>query len=382
MATATSPILPGATIGVLGSGQLGRMLAIAAKQMGYRVHVFSPESDTPAGQVADLEIVAEYSNLEAVAEFAKAVDVVTFEFENIPFATAEAAAKHAIVRPDGRVLNTTQHRLREKDFLSKNGFPVTPYRAVLSAKEIEQAFADLGPGVLKTASFGYDGKGQSKIKSSSDIAAAISDDATTERIYEQLVDFDREVSVVAARGVDGSFAHWGLVENQHENHILDLTIAPADVPQATATAAIDIARGVLTKLEVVGVLCVEFFLTKSGSILINELAPRPHNSGHFSIDACVTSQFEQQVRAVCGLPLGSTAQPRPATMAQLLGDLWSAGEPRWDRALATDDAKLHLYGKTDAKPGRKMGHLTATANTTTEATAKVLAARAALNDAT
>lgn len=334
------------------------MLAIAARQMGYRVHVFSPEADTPAGQVADREIVAPYDDLDAVAEFAKRVDVVTFEFENIPNATAEAAAKHAIVRPDGRVLHTTQHRLREKEFLSKNGFPVTPFRAVRTAKEIEQSLATLGPGVLKTASFGYDGKGQSRIKSSADIAAAIGGDETVERIYEQLVDFDRELSVVAARSVDGSFAHWGVIENRHENHILDLSISPADVSPSVYREATEIAQGVLTKLDVVGVFCVEFFLTKSGAVLINELAPRPHNSGHLTIEASMTSQFQQQLRAVCGLPLGSTEQLKPAAMVQILGDLWSNGTPNWPAALTFPGATLHLYGKTDARRGRKMGHLT------------------------
>jgi 5-(carboxyamino)imidazole ribonucleotide synthase len=343
--------------------------------MGYRVHTLSPDTDTPTGQVADVEIVADYEDFTSIAKFAKGVDVVTYEFENIPITTARCAAEHTIVRPDGQVLHTTQHRLREKDFLSKHGFPVTPYRAVRTREQAEAAFRELGAGVLKTASFGYDGKGQAKIKSAADLTG-LSDNV--EYIYEQLVDFDREVSVVAARGVDGSFAHWGVVENRHANHILDLTLAPAAVSSAIAKEAEEIARGVLAKLDVVGVLCVEFFLTQSGKILINELAPRPHNSGHFTIDACVTSQFEQQLRAVCGLPLGSTRQHRPAAMAQLLGDVWSAGEPSWDRAIAIDGVKLHLYGKRDAKPGRKMGHLTATGETTAEAEQKVVTARAAL----
>ncbi len=373
-----SPILPGTTIGVLGSGQLGRMLAIAARQMGYRVHIFSPETDTPAGQVADKEIAAPYGDLAAVEEFAKGVDVVTFEFENIPYPTAQAAAKHAIVRPDGRVLHTTQHRLREKDFLSSSGFPVTPYRAVRTVEQLRDAFAALGPGVLKTASFGYDGKGQSKILSAADIPSAIGSASEIDLIYEQLVDFDREVSVVAARGVSGEFAHWGVIENRHVNHILDLSISPADVPAAVYREATDIARGVLEKLDVVGVLCVEFFLTKSGKVLINELAPRPHNSGHLTIDACVTSQFEQQVRAVCGLPLGSTRQFAPAAMVQLLGDQWTAGEPKWAAACAIPTAKLHLYGKCDPRPGRKMGHLTATGSSVEEAIRFAKDARAAL----
>lgn len=371
-------ILPGSTIGVLGSGQLGRMFAIAARQMGYRVHTYSPDTDTPTGQVADLEIVGAYEDLDAVAEFAAGVDVVTFEFENIPAATAERAARYAPVRPDGSILHTTQHRLREKNFLSKHGFPVTPFKAVHTKGEIEQAFAELGPGILKTASFGYDGKGQSKIKSIGDIAGVVAGDEQTDRIYEQLVDFDKEVSVIGARGVSGEFAHYGVVENRHVNHILDVSISPADLPTAMTAEPVEIARGVLESLGVVGVLCVEFFVTKTGKLLVNELAPRPHNSGHFTIDACVTSQFQQQLRAVCGLPLGSTYQFQPAAMAQLLGDLWLHGEPKWEAAAAVPGVSLHLYGKQAARPGRKMGHLTAVGATAAQTLDRVIAARDAL----
>jgi 5-(carboxyamino)imidazole ribonucleotide synthase len=372
-------ILPGSTIGVLGSGQLGRMLAIAAKQMGYRVAIFSPEADTPAGQVADREVVADYNDLDAVAAFAKSVDVVTFEFENIPFATAETAAKHAIVRPDGRVLHTTQHRLREKTFLSGNGFPVTPYRAVRTKREVEAAFAELGPGILKTAAFGYDGKGQSKIMSTADISAAV-DSEMVERVYEKLVTFEREVSVIGARGIDGTFAHWGVIENQHADHILDLSISPADVPEAVRANAVEIARAVLEKLGVVGVLCVEFFLTASGELIINELAPRPHNSGHLTINACHTSQFEQQLRAVCRLPLGSTEQLRPAAMAQLLGNVWEHGTPAWAEALKMPGVSLHLYGKAEPRPARKMGHLNVLADTTNQAVKIAIEVRTKLSN--
>lgn len=376
------PILPGSTLGVLGSGQLGRMFTIAARQMGYRVHTFSPDTDTPTGQVADLEVTAEYTDLAAVKKFAAAVDVVTFEFENVPAPTAAAAAEHAPVRPGGHVLHTSQHRLREKSFLSQNGFPVTPFRAVRSLEDVRAASREIGPaGVIKTAAFGYDGKGQSKVATLADAENAIAADPYVERVFEALVDFDREVSVVAARGADGSFAHWGVVENVHVNHILNLSIAPADLPQKVAAEAVAIARGIFETLDVVGVLCVEFFVTKAGKLLVNELAPRPHNSGHLTIDACVTSQFEQQVRAVCGLPLGSTAYFRPAAMAQLLGDVWIAadGSPAWDKALAVSaDVKVHLYGKHEAKVGRKMGHITALGTTATEAVEIVKSARAAL----
>lgn len=376
--TGLPPILPGSTVGVLGSGQLGRMFAIAARQMGYRVHTFSPDSDTPTGQVADVEVTASYDDLEAVRAFARGVSVVTFEFENVPAPTAAAAAEHAPVRPGGEVLHVTQHRLREKSFLSKHGFPVTPYRAVRSVDDVRAAVRDLGPAaVIKTASFGYDGKGQSNVRTLAEAEAVVSA-GDAERVYEAFVDFDREVSVVAARGVDGSFAHWGVIENTHVNHILDLSAAPAPVPQEVAREAVEIARGILEQLRLVGVLCVEFFVTKSGNLLVNELAPRPHNSGHLTIDASTTSQFEQQLRAVCGLPLGDTRLHRPAAMAQLLGDLWNDGEPDWPAALATPGVALHLYGKTKPRNGRKMGHLTALANTGREALILATVARGRL----
>jgi 5-(carboxyamino)imidazole ribonucleotide synthase len=375
-----TPILPGSTLGVLGSGQLGRMFAIAARQMGYRVATFSPDDDTPTGQVADVEVAAAYDDLGAVRAFARGVDVVTFEFENVPAATAAAAAEFAPVRPSGDVLHVTQHRLREKDFLVRHGFPVAPHRAVRSLAELNTAVAQLGcPAVLKTAGWGYDGKGQRIIRSADQAAAAWASLATDEAVLEGFVDFAKEVSVVAARGGDGSFANWGVIENDHHDHILDTSFAPAAVDGRTAGEAVAIAEGVLDQLGVVGVLTVEFFLCRDGSLMVNELAPRPHNSGHLTIDAATTSQFEQQVRAVCGLPLGATAMPRPAAMANLLGDAWGHGTPNWPAALsAGGGVKLHLYGKADPRPGRKMGHLTATADTSAEAVRVVRAARAAL----
>lgn len=374
------PILPGSIIGVLGSGQLGRMFAIAARRMGYRVHTFSPETDTPTGQIADVEIKAQYDDLHAVRSFAAAVDVVTFEFENVHSTTAEAAAEYAPVRPGGRVLHTTQHRLREKTFLAANGFPVTPFRSVLSLDDLRAALAEFGyPSILKTAGFGYDGKGQSRITTPEEAEPAYIATGRQEMILEAFVDFACELSVVGARGMDGAFAHWGVIENSHRNHILDLSIAPARVSPEIEREAIGITRAVLEELEVVGVLCVEFFLTRDGRLLINEMAPRPHNSGHLTFDACVTSQFEQQLRAVCGLPLGSTELLRPAAMANLLGDLWQQGEPRWSAACAFPEVKLHLYGKLEPKPGRKMGHLTAMAPTVEEAAKLVSEARRALS---
>lgn len=372
-------LLPGSTIGVLGSGQLGRMFAIAARRMGYRVHTLSPEYDTPTGQVADKEYSAAYDDLDTVRAFAQSVDVISFEFENVPAETAECAARYAPVRPSGETLHITQNRLREKMFLNKSGFPVTPFSSVRSAAELSDALATLGcPAVLKTAGWGYDGKGQAKISSTSEGLAAWDALKADEAVVEKFVDFDREVSVVIARGLDGQVAHYGVIDNSHRNHILDISVAPAAVRSSIVLEAVEIARGIVEKLDLVGVLCVEFFLGRDGSLMVNELAPRPHNSGHFTFDACITSQFEQQVRAVCGLPLGSTEQLRPSAMANLLGDLWSNQTPNWEAACAFPEVKLHLYGKAEARPGRKMGHLTALANTPDLAREKVIAAREAL----
>jgi 5-(carboxyamino)imidazole ribonucleotide synthase len=369
-------VLPGATVGVLGSGQLGRMFAIAARRMGYRVHTFSPDADTPTGQVADLEVIAPYDDLDAVRRFAAGVSVVTFEFENVPAPTAEAASEYASVRPRGEVLHTTQHRIREKTFLTDAGLPLTPFRTVLNSDDLARAVADLGcPSILKTADFGYDGKGQVRVTSPQQAGEAWSSIGNVPAVLEALISFDCEVSVVAARGADGAYADWGVIENRHRNSILDISIAPATVSEAVARRARELTRAVLEALDVVGVLCVEFFVQPDGRLLINELAPRPHNSGHLTFDASVTSQFEQQLRAVCGLPLGSTELLRPAAMANLLGDLWTPREPNWLAACAHPDVKLHLYGKLAPRPGRKMGHLTALAPRSSTALDLVLSAR-------
>lgn len=375
----TPAVLPGATIGVLGSGQLGRMFAMSARRMGYRVHTYSPETDTPTGQVADVEITASYTDLDAVRDFARNVDVVTFEFENIPASTVETIAALVDVRPSGIVLHTTQHRLREKTALSQAGFPVTPFHAVRSLDELHTALRKLDfPAVLKTADWGYDGKGQRTVTSIDEAETAFQALHEQEAILEKFINYEREISVVAARCVNGAVVHYGVIENVHCNHILDTSVAPANVPEAVARTATEMAVSVVRQLEVVGVLCVEFFLGHDGTLYINELAPRPHNSGHFTIDACVTSQFEQQVRAVCGLPLGAPDQLRPAAMANLLGDLWQNGEPHWHAASTFPEVKLHLYGKHAPRPGRKMGHLTALAPTTEEALRLVCAARTSL----
>ncbi len=369
-------ILPNSTVGVFGSGQLGRMFAVEARKMGYRVHTFSPETDTPTGQVADFELEAEYEDLDRVREFARRVDVVTFEFENVPSATIAAASEFVEVYPSGEVLHTTQNRLREKTFLRQNNFPHAEFRHVVTLEDLRAAVAEIGvPCVLKTAGFGYDGKGQTKIESAADIETAFAALNESEAVLEKFVRFDREVSVVCARDRQGNFADYGVIENSHERHILDVSSAPALVSEKIAAEAVEIARAVAEKFDYVGTLCVEFFLTADEKLLINELAPRPHNSGHLTFDACVTSQFEQQLRAVCSLPLGSTAFYKPCAMANLLGDLWTSTEPDWAQALKFPELKLHLYGKAEARPGRKMGHLTALAKTTRGAVEIVREAR-------
>lgn len=372
-------IPPGATLGVLGGGQLGRMFAIAARRLGYRIHVFCPEADAPAAPVADRTFVAPYDDLEQVEAFARSVDVVTFEFENVPSATSEACARFVPVRPEGRVLHITQQRLREKGFLRDHGFPVTPFRAIHTQEDLQAATRDLGlPGVLKTASFGYDGKGQRTVRNPSEIPDAFAGLGGAEGIYEAFVDFAQEVSVVGARTLDGRFEAFPVFENVHAHHILDVTVCPAHLSPALETAARELSRGILEALGVVGLLTVELFVTRDGRLIVNELAPRTHNSGHLTLDASITCQFEQQVRAVCGLPLGSTELKSPAAMANLLGDVWKSGPPHWDRALANPRLKLHLYGKTSPRPGRKMGHITATAETPEAAIAAVREARSRL----
>ncbi len=370
-------LLPGATIGVFGSGQLGRMLALVACRMGYHIHTYSPEKNSPTGQVADVEICAPYDDLVAVRNFVRGVDVVTFEFENVAAAVAQIAEEEGVpVRPGGWVLHTTQNRLREKTFLAEAGLPVAGFAAVHNLEELYAGLARIGyPAVLKTAAFGYDGKGQAKITEVDEVDAAWQAIGQQPAVLESFINFVREVSVVAARGVDGSFAHYGVIENIHRNHILDLSVAPARVSPEVVCDAVEIARTVLEKLDVVGVLCVELFVTGNDQLLVNELAPRPHNSGHLTIEAAVTSQFEQQLRAVCGLPLGSTELLRPAAMVNLLGDLWTAQEPNWRAACALPDVKLHLYGKHAARPGRKMGHLTVLADHLDVAQAAALTAR-------
>jgi len=346
---------PGSTVGVLGGGQLGRMTALAAARLGYRVHVYCPEPDSPAFHVAAASTVAAYEDREALARFAQAVDVVTFEFENVPSATAELLAALKPTRPKPRVLHICQDRLREKGFLASIGVPVTRYAEVAREEELADAVRAIGlPSVLKTARFGYDGKGQVMLRRESDLAGAWHGIGKGVGILEGFVDFSEEISVIAARGLDGAIAVYVPVENRHRNHILDTTIAPARLPAAVLAEAEALGRRIAEALGIVGLIAVEMFVTRAGKVLVNELAPRPHNSGHWTIDACLTSQFEQFLRAVCGLPLGSTERHSDAVMKNLLGDEVNA----WKEILSEPAAKLHLYGKREARPGRKMGHVT------------------------
>ena len=369
-------LIPGATLGVFGSGQLGRMFSDCARRMGYRVHVYSPERESPAGRHADVECVGEYDDEPALADFCRTIDVATFEFENVPASVSAVAERFVPVRPGGNVLHVCQNRLREKGTLARAGLPVPRFAEIRSRDVLARAVTEIGlPGILKTASSGYDGKGQVAIHDAGEIDSAWESLGTDEAIFESFVSFEKELSVIGARGIDGAMAFHGPFENDHQRHILDISRCPARISESVRADAIEIARSVLETLDVVGLLCVELFLRADGSLLINELAPRPHNSGHLTIEAYATSQFEQQVRAVTGMPLGSTEQRRPAAMANLLGDVWAGGEPDWAAALGVAGVSLHLYGKQEAKPGRKMGHLTALADDVEKAAIAVEEAR-------
>lgn len=350
----TGMIAPGSTIGMLGGGQLGRMAALAAANLGYKVHVLTPETDSPAGQVCAVTTIADYTDPAALDAFAAAVDVVTYEFENVPVEAAERLAETVPVRPGAEALRVAQDRLREKEFAANLDIGTAPFRAVGAADELAAAIAAIGtPAVLKTRRMGYDGKGQVKIAADTDPAQAWAAIGGKPAILEGFVTFEMEISVIVARGVDGGSLCYPPVENRHVNHILDTTIAPAAIPPALAAEAEEIARKMAEALDLVGLLAVELFVTRDGRVLMNEIAPRPHNSGHWTMDACVTSQFEQMIRAVCGLPLGSVTRFGDAEMKNLIGD--QAHD--WAAILADPAAKLHLYGKAEARPGRKMGHV-------------------------
>ncbi|WP_159998992.1 5-(carboxyamino)imidazole ribonucleotide synthase [Roseomonas sp. 18066] len=352
--TGQAPLPPNSTIGILGGGQLGRMSALAAAELGYRCHIYAPDADSPGMQVAAASTVADYEDVAALQAFAAAVDVVTFEFENVPARTLEILSPLVPCRPGKTALAVCQDRLLEKEFLEKAGVPVAPWRAVRSLEELESAVAEIGlPAVLKTTRLGYDGRGQAVLREPGDLAAAFARLEPKPLILEAFVPFTQELSAVAARGLDGSVAVYDAVENHHHHHILDLSFAPARVPAAAAEAARRHAGQVAAALELVGVLAVELFLLPDGSLLGNEIAPRPHNSGHWTMDACLSSQFHQHIRAVAGLPLGSARRHSDAVMRNLVGAEGMAKLP----ALQGDHSvSVHLYGKAAARPGRKMGH--------------------------
>jgi 5-(carboxyamino)imidazole ribonucleotide synthase len=365
-------ILPGATLGMLGGGQLGRMFVAAARTMGYQTIVLDPDPQSPAGEIADEHLMAEYEDTRALDRFAAECSAVTTEFENIPASTLERLARHCVVSPGSLAVSITQNRFYEKSFLRDHGFPTAPFAFVQSEDDLVNAFEKIRPpAILKVSRFGYDGKGQAKVR---DLAEALASWNAMKRepcVLEGQVTLDTEVSVILARGADNEMAAYPLSENSHANGVLDITVAPAQVSHEHMEEAQTMARKIAEHLEYVGVLAVEFFISH-GKLLVNEIAPRPHNSGHYTIDACVTSQFEQQVRALCGLPLGDTRLLSPVAMVNLLGDLWINGEPHWEQILKSPRAKLHLYGKREARPGRKMGHYTCLATTAMEAREEAL----------
>jgi 5-(carboxyamino)imidazole ribonucleotide synthase len=352
----TRPLPPNATIGIVGGGQLGRMLALAAARLGYRCHILTPEPDSPAEQVSAGATLGAYEDPAALRHFAARVDVITFEFENVSAEGLELLASLRPVRPAPAVLRTSQDRIAEKRFLNRAGVPTAPWVAVASLAELEAAVARLGlPAILKTTRLGYDGHGQARLDRPADLAPAFALLQPKPLILEGFVDFACEISVIVARGADGTVRCFDTMENRHRNHILDLTLAPARIPEATAAAAEALARRVADGLDLVGLLALELFVTADGRVLANEIAPRPHNSGHWTIDACPVSQFEMHVRAVAGLPLPPASRHSDAAMKNLVGEEDMA---LWPEILATPGLIAHLYGKAEARPGRKMGHVT------------------------
>jgi 5-(carboxyamino)imidazole ribonucleotide synthase len=368
--TASPVVPPGAWLGLLGGGQLGRMFCMAAQSLGYRVAVLDPGEHGPAGSVADRHVRADYLDPQGLADLAAIASAATTEFENVPAEALVFLARTARVSPTAQSVAIAQDRIREKAFLSGNGFRVAPYAVLMGREGARSVDAALLPGIVKSARLGYDGKGQTRVTSGDEVAAAWAALGGVPCVVERLVPLACEVSVVVARTEQGETATWPVAENRHRDGILDVSIIPARVPDALAAEARAIATAVAEKLDYRGVLCVEMFVTAAGDLVVNEIAPRPHNSGHYSIDACVTSQFEQQARVLAGLPLGDTRQHEPAVMVNLLGDIWFADahagavrEPDWTRVLRHPSAKLHLYGKAQPRRGRKMGHVTCLAPT-------------------
>lgn len=371
-------ILPGATLGLLGGGQLGRMFTIRAREMGYRVTVLDPDPLSPAGQVADRHLQSAYADPAALDELARTCAAVTTEFENVPAQALQSLAARVTVRPPVHAVAIAQDRIAEKSFLRDRGFPTAPFRAVARAEDLAAAFEAVGaPALLKTSRLGYDGKGQAPIGCSAHLEHAFARFGAVPCVLERRLDLEAELSVVLARGGDGELRPFPVAENTHREGILETTVVPATVPARLAADALELAGRVAAALEYVGVLAVEMFVA-GGALSVNELAPRPHNSGHWTLDACATDQFEQQLRALCGLPLGEVELLSPVAMVNLLGDLWAGGAPRWEEVFRRPGAKLHLYGKLEPRPGRKMGHLNVLARTPEQALRLALEARDAL----
>ena len=366
-------VKPGAMLGLLGGGQLGRMFTKAAQRLGYQVTVLDPAPESPAGRVADHFICADYADHHALLKLSSDCVAITTEFENIPAGSLKKLAETCVVSPDAHGVSIAQNRISEKKFLVENNFSVVPFAIIDNTdRRVKINYTDLLPGILKVSQFGYDGKGQRHVSSEAELEAAINDLNREICVLERLMPLSCEISVIVARGSDGELTSFPVSENRHVNGILDISIVPARVSRELAQQANDIATQVAEKLNYQGVLCVEFFVLEDGQLLINEIAPRPHNSGHYSIDACFTSQFEQQVRVLCGLPLGNTGMHSAAVMVNLLGDLWQQGEPDWSHVLQQPSTKLHLYGKSEARPDRKMGHFTVLGETTDMALSRAI----------
>ncbi|MCB5190413.1 5-(carboxyamino)imidazole ribonucleotide synthase [Methylobacillus arboreus] len=355
--SSTKTILPPAMLGMLGGGQLGRFFVIAAHEMGYKVAVLDPDRNSPAGKIADVHLCAAYDDESALQSLAEQCAAITTEFENVPASTLEFLAQHRRVRPAASSVAIAQNRVAEKNFFRDSGLPVAPYAVIEQAADIPGEESGLYPAILKVARFGYDGKGQARVATPEEARAAFEKFGAEICVLERRLKLDYEVSVVLARDADGNVAAFPVAENSHLNGILDVSIVPARSDQAIRDQARQLAIEVATKLDYNGVLGVEFFVS-DGQLLVNEMAPRPHNSGHYTIDACVTDQFEQQVRVLAGLPLGDARLHSNAVMVNILGDIWKGGDPAWDRAFASPGLKMHLYGKHEARAGRKMGHFT------------------------
>jgi 5-(carboxyamino)imidazole ribonucleotide synthase len=350
-------ILPGATIGILGGGQLGRMFVMAAHSLGYHVIVLDPDPDSPAGRMADEHIHASYSDSWAIEQLANNCLAVTTEFENIPIETLQKLEQSVVVRPSSQSVKIAQNRIIEKTFLADNHFPTARFYPIYNKDDIEFAMQKIGGTcILKVATLGYDGKGQAIVNNITETEAAFDSMGQVACVLEEKIDLDTEISVVLSRTHKGEVSCYPVGENYHVNGILEHTIVPSNLDKKLDRKVINEAKRLATALDYCGVLAVEFFYTKTGELLINEVAPRPHNSGHYSIDACVTSQFEQQVRILCGLPTGSTRLLSPVVMFNILGDVWAKGDPDWLSLLSKPEVKLHLYGKSQARAGRKMGH--------------------------